>query len=148
PRACPTAMTTIWTTSAASTTPPKMSWRRMTGRSRTVKSAAQAPRAAARTATAVVATSTARAYRPSARASGRDYHRRVTELRLTTKNPARISADALVLAVGVADGEARLLADHLPSDVAQRLSGLLRPLGVSGKADEVLRVPAGDGVAA
>ncbi|MEE6274432.1 leucyl aminopeptidase [Georgenia sp. MJ206] len=72
----------------------------------------------------------------------------MTELRLTTKDPARISADALVLAVGEADGGPRLLGDHLPAEAAQRLTRLLPALGVTGKADEVLRLPAGDGVGA
>ncbi|WP_226921269.1 leucyl aminopeptidase [Georgenia subflava] len=72
----------------------------------------------------------------------------MTDLKLSTKDPARTDADAIVLAVASADGGPRLLADALPKKVADALAALLPALGVSGKADEVLRVPAGDGLAA
>ncbi|MFC4555844.1 leucyl aminopeptidase [Georgenia faecalis] len=72
----------------------------------------------------------------------------MTELSLSPKDPARSHADALVLATTSDDGAARLLADHLPRAVVDRLTALLPALGVKGTADEVLRIPAGDGLAA
>ncbi|WP_324650975.1 leucyl aminopeptidase [Georgenia sp. H159] len=73
----------------------------------------------------------------------------MTELTLTTKNTARIPADAVVVAVGQRGEEAVLVPGApLPSATVSTLQSLLRPLGVSGKADEVVRVAAGKELAA
>src|SRR5690606_20991553 len=73
----------------------------------------------------------------------------VTELTLTTKNVARIQADAVVVAVGRRGEEAVLVPGApLPSGAASALGKLLPALGVSGKADEVVRVAAGKELAA
>jgi len=73
----------------------------------------------------------------------------VTELTLTTKNVARIQADAVVVAVGQRGEEPRLVPGaELPSAVVKELSALLPALGVTGKADEVVRVAAGKELAA
>jgi leucyl aminopeptidase len=72
----------------------------------------------------------------------------VTDLKLSTKEPARTSADAIVLAVAQDDDGPRLLPAGLPPKVLAPLSTLLPALGVTGKGDEVVRVPAGDGLAA
>jgi len=68
----------------------------------------------------------------------------VTELTLTTKNVARIPADAVVVAVGRRDGQPVLVPGAaLPSAVTSAVTKLLPALGVTGKADEVVRVAAG-----
>jgi len=73
----------------------------------------------------------------------------VTELTLTTKNVARIQADAVVVAVGQRGEEAVLLpGSPLPSAAETALTRLLPALGVTGKADEVTRVAAGKELAA
>lgn len=73
----------------------------------------------------------------------------MTELKLTSKDPARISADALIVAVAKDGKNARLLADEaLPTKAATTLAALLPALGVRGTADEIVRVPALDGVSA
>ncbi|WP_371744469.1 leucyl aminopeptidase [Georgenia sp. TF02-10] len=71
----------------------------------------------------------------------------MTDVTLTAKDPAKISADALVLAVSPGPDGPRLLGDRLPGKVARTLAAALPALGVTGKADEVVRVPV-DGVAA
>lgn len=64
---------------------------------------------------------------------------------LTSANPTRLSADALVVAVAQT-GEGRpprlLAADWLPADLAAALTDLATPLGVTGAADQVRSVPA------
>jgi len=73
----------------------------------------------------------------------------VTELKLTPKDPARITTDALVIAVAKDGKSARLIAeDALPTKAESRLSALLPALGVRGTADEVVRVPAPEGISA
>nr|WP_240645811.1 leucyl aminopeptidase [Georgenia sp. SYP-B2076] len=73
----------------------------------------------------------------------------MTDLTLTTKNPARTRADAIVIAVaGGPDGPRVLGGEHLPPKAVAPLTALLPALGVTGKAGEVVRVPAGDGLAA
>ncbi|RPF28694.1 leucyl aminopeptidase [Georgenia muralis] len=72
----------------------------------------------------------------------------MTDLDLTSKNPARIGADALVVGVARTTDGPRLLGDVLPGRAASALTALLPALGVSGSADEVVRIPAVDGVAA
>ena len=63
----------------------------------------------------------------------------MTDLRASTIAPARAKADALVLAV--APGPRVIGADALPRPVRSALSAeVLTALGVSGKADEVLRL--------
>ncbi|MFP5334318.1 MAG: leucyl aminopeptidase [Actinomycetes bacterium] len=70
-------------------------------------------------------------------------------LTLTGKDPRSVSADALVLAVASTPSGPRLLgADALPRGLRGTLEKSLEALGVSGKADEVRRVPAGGDVAA
>ncbi|GAA4433009.1 leucyl aminopeptidase [Georgenia halophila] len=71
----------------------------------------------------------------------------MTDIELIAKDPAKITADVLVVAVGKDEGGARIL----PGPSGKSLTGLSRllpALGVTGKADEVVRVPGGDGVAA
>ncbi|MEV7972074.1 leucyl aminopeptidase [Cellulomonas sp. NPDC089187] len=64
---------------------------------------------------------------------------------LTSANPARLSADALIVAVAQT-GEGRpprlLAADWLPADLASSLTDLATPLGVTGAVDQVRTVPA------
>ncbi|WP_088283762.1 leucyl aminopeptidase [Kineosporia sp. A_224] len=69
-------------------------------------------------------------------------------LSLTTKAPATVKADALVVAVASAPNGPRLLGEALPAPLRRSLAGSLAGLGVSGAADEVVRVPSGGGVAA
>ncbi|MFZ5872249.1 MAG: M17 family peptidase N-terminal domain-containing protein, partial [Actinomycetota bacterium] len=70
-------------------------------------------------------------------------------LTLTGKDPKSVKADALVLAVAATPDGPRLLgAEALPRGLRSTLSSSLAALGVSGKADEVRRVPAGGDVAA
>ncbi|TXR52780.1 leucyl aminopeptidase [Quadrisphaera setariae] len=71
----------------------------------------------------------------------------MTDLRASTTAPARAKADALVLAV--APGPQVLGAESLPRPLRSALSPeALTALGVSGKADEVLRLPGGESVRA
>jgi len=67
---------------------------------------------------------------------------------LTSKSPARLSVDALVVAVG-RSGEAvtPLDADWLPQDLARLISTDAAKLGITGAVDEVRRVP-GIGISA
>ncbi|MEE6281212.1 leucyl aminopeptidase [Georgenia sp. MJ170] len=73
----------------------------------------------------------------------------MTELTLTTKNVARLQTEAVVLAVGDRDGTPEILAGaELPAALLSALQPLLPALGVSGKADEVVRAAAGKELAA
>jgi leucyl aminopeptidase len=73
----------------------------------------------------------------------------VATLSLSAKDPAAVKADAVV--VGVASGSSgpRLVgADGLPAALRRSLAGSLAALGVTGKADEVVRMPSGGALAA
>jgi leucyl aminopeptidase len=73
----------------------------------------------------------------------------VPTLSLTGKDPKSVKADALVLAVASTPGGPRLLgADALPRGLRTTLERSLPALGVSGRADEVRRVPSGGEVSA
>ena len=73
----------------------------------------------------------------------------VTELTLTAKSPARLSADALVVPVHDDDGTAALLpSPGLAEKVVTALAGTIDLLDVSGVAGTVTRVPAPEGVGA
>ncbi|MFC7406052.1 leucyl aminopeptidase [Georgenia alba] len=79
----------------------------------------------------------------------------MTDIELIAKDPAKTSADAIVVAVAPGtkagskkDSAPRILSSALGSKALSRLTDLLPVLGVTGKADEVVRVPAPDGVAA
>ncbi len=62
---------------------------------------------------------------------------------LTSKDPAKLPVDALVVATASTDGTAALLgADWLPGDLRTALVRDAAALGVTGKTDEVRRVPA------
>jgi leucyl aminopeptidase len=66
----------------------------------------------------------------------------VATLTLSSKEPASVKADALVVAVASGTAGARLLgADTLPAELRRSLSAALGPLGVTGALDSVLRVP-------
>ncbi|HET9655685.1 MAG TPA: leucyl aminopeptidase [Kineosporiaceae bacterium] len=70
-------------------------------------------------------------------------------LTLSTKDPASIKADAVVVAVASAPGGPRLTgAEALPAGLRRTLAGSLAALGVTGEADEVVRVPSGGQLAA
>ena len=68
-------------------------------------------------------------------------------LKLISKDPASLVADALVLGVHQGADGPQVVAPELSSRVAKRVQELLGPLGVTGKADEVVRFPL-DGVKA
>ncbi len=71
----------------------------------------------------------------------------MTDLRATTTSPARVRADALVVAV--APGPELLGAAALPKGLRSALSpAALTALGATGKADQVLRIPSGGALAA
>ncbi|HLS14942.1 MAG TPA: M17 family peptidase N-terminal domain-containing protein, partial [Beutenbergiaceae bacterium] len=73
----------------------------------------------------------------------------MTELTLTAKNPARLSADVLVLGIADDGDHTRILgADHLSSAAAKTLASTVSLLSVSGAAGEVTRVPAVEGIKA
>jgi leucyl aminopeptidase len=73
----------------------------------------------------------------------------VATLTLSTKDPATVRADALVVGVGSTPGGPRLTgADGLPPALRRSLAGSLAGLGVTGKEDEVVRVSSGGAVAA
>lgn len=62
---------------------------------------------------------------------------------LTSQNPARLTTDALVVAVAQQDGAPVLLgADWLPKDLRTELLRDARTLAVTGAVDEVRRIPA------
>jgi leucyl aminopeptidase len=68
---------------------------------------------------------------------------------LTSADPTRQTADALVVAVASSPAGPRVVgADWLPSDTTGQVTGLAGVLGVTGAVDEVRRVPAGAGLAA
>lgn len=70
-------------------------------------------------------------------------------LTLSAKNPATVRADALVVAVASGRGGPRLVgAGSLPDAVRTSLTAALGPLGVTGAADAVHRVPSGAGLPA
>jgi leucyl aminopeptidase len=75
----------------------------------------------------------------------------VATLTLSVKSPAAVKADAVVIAVAAGTGTAgpRLIgAEGLPDELRTSLSAVLRPLGVTGAADTVHRVPGGGALAA
>ena len=62
---------------------------------------------------------------------------------LTSKDPARLPVDALVVATAPTDGGVELVgASWLPGELRTALVRDAAALGVTGKADEVRRVPA------
>jgi len=72
----------------------------------------------------------------------------VADLTLTGKNPTALKVDALVVGTcSTSDGVA-VVADQLPDALVRQIETLAPRLGVTGAADEVRRLPAGDGVAA
>jgi leucyl aminopeptidase len=76
----------------------------------------------------------------------------VTSLRISDKSPADVKADALVIGVVAgADGPALASgrgAPDLPRALRTSLGGSLVGLGVTGKPDQVLRIPSSGAVAA
>ncbi|MDM7831439.1 leucyl aminopeptidase [Cellulomonas edaphi] len=61
---------------------------------------------------------------------------------LTSKNPARLSVDAVVLAVSASgDTVTPLAAEWLPAELSRLLSKDAAALGITGAVDEVRRVP-------
>jgi leucyl aminopeptidase len=73
----------------------------------------------------------------------------VADLALSSADPAQLDVDALVVGVADREGTPALLDDAaLPAGLGETLRRALGPLGVTGEADQVLRIPAGDGVAA
>ncbi|GAA1739360.1 leucyl aminopeptidase [Isoptericola hypogeus] len=72
----------------------------------------------------------------------------MADLTLTAKNPTTLKADALVVGTcSTSDGVA-VVADQLPTDLVRQIENLAPRLGVTGAADEVRKLPAGDGVKA
>lgn len=70
-------------------------------------------------------------------------------LNLTRKDPARLGVDVLVVAVAPAGQSITVLdGGALPQQVRTRLVADARGLGITGKADTVHRLPAGDRLAA
>lgn len=67
-------------------------------------------------------------------------------LSLTSTAPARLSVDALVVGVTAAGGTPRLLGDALPAGLAALATS--SALGITGEADQVVRVPTGGAIAA
>jgi len=69
----------------------------------------------------------------------------VASLTLSSKDPATVKADVVVVAVASGAsptaGPRLLAADGLPAELRRSLTGSLRPLGVTGAAEAVLRVP-------
>ncbi len=70
-------------------------------------------------------------------------------LTLSAKEPAAAKADALIVGVVRGPSGPRLYgADRLPAPLRRSLTAALPGLGVTGAADELVRIPAGTGVAA
>jgi leucyl aminopeptidase len=68
---------------------------------------------------------------------------------LTSANPARQTADALVVAVASSPAGPRVVgADWLPAETVEQVTGLAGVLGITGAADEVRRLPAAGKLAA
>lgn len=68
---------------------------------------------------------------------------------LTSANPARQTADALVVAVASSPAGPRVVgADWLPAETVEQVTGLAGVLGITGAADEVRRLPAAGRIAA
>lgn len=65
----------------------------------------------------------------------------MTSLKLVAKDPTGLTADALVVGVLQGPDGPEILAGGLPSRLVKRLASVLTALSVSGKADEVIRVP-------
>lgn len=73
--------------------------------------------------------------------SPRSTTRSSTTLTLSSRSAAAVSADAVVVGVARGSSGPRLLGSALPAPLERRLRAALGPLGVSGAADEVVRVP-------
>lgn len=72
----------------------------------------------------------------------------MTDVNLTTKAIDRHDADALVLPVVATDDGASLLGPDLPASTRSALQTALTALNVRGEADEVVRIPSTEGIAA
>jgi leucyl aminopeptidase len=73
----------------------------------------------------------------------------VATLTISAKNPAAVRADAVVVAVAAGRSGPRLVAaDGLPDALRTSLTAVLGPLGVTGAADSVHRVPTAGALAA
>lgn len=99
--------------------------------------------------TTLAVTSTRGDYPRDLAVDARRYRGSVTDLMLTSEDPAGLDVDALVLAVGQRDGRpVPLSAPALSQRIVERLAASLGPLGIRGAADEVVRIPAGDDLTA
>lgn len=77
------------------------------------------------------------------------YDRRVPRLTLTSQDPAKLAADALVVAVAsTPEGPVLVGVNALPKDLRSELVAAAAALGLTGAVDEVRRVPTGGRVAA
>ena len=65
----------------------------------------------------------------------------MAELTLTGKNPLSLQADALVVAVASSDDGPQVLEVDLPEALLASLTSSAKVLGLTGAADEVVRVP-------
>ncbi|MFC8600376.1 leucyl aminopeptidase [Isoptericola sp. NPDC057191] len=72
----------------------------------------------------------------------------MADLTLTGKNPTALKVDALVVGTCSTSDGAAVVADQLPEALVRQIETLAPRLGVTGAADEVRRLPAGDDVAA
>lgn len=73
----------------------------------------------------------------------------VTTLNLSSKDPARLAADALVIGVRSEGGSATVEgADFLSRSAAESVSRAITLLGVTGDTGQITKIPAGDAVKA
>ncbi|WP_277050228.1 leucyl aminopeptidase [Ruania albidiflava] len=73
----------------------------------------------------------------------------MTTLNLSSKDPARLAADALVIGVRSAGGSATVEgADFLSRSAAESVSRAITLLGVTGDTGQITKIPAGDAVKA
>jgi leucyl aminopeptidase len=71
-----------------------------------------------------------------------DYDLHVPRVTLTSKNPARLAVDALVVAIARTAAGPRLLdPDQLPAEIGAEIAAGAAALGITGDQDEVRRYP-------
>ncbi|GII98063.1 leucyl aminopeptidase [Sediminihabitans luteus] len=72
----------------------------------------------------------------------------MADLTLTSKNPTTLGVDALVVGTHTTSDGVALVGADLPAPVVDQIETLAELLGVTGAADEVHKLPAGDDLAA
>ncbi|MDR0483541.1 MAG: leucyl aminopeptidase, partial [Cellulomonadaceae bacterium] len=72
----------------------------------------------------------------------------MADLTLSANNPSTVKAEALVIASAITPDGLSIATQQLPDEFVATIEKLAVPLGITGAADEIRRLPAVDGIKA